>query len=368
MTCGDLGLSATEVEKQLQAKFHLAELWDCVLLLDEADVFLAERNRQDLMRNSLVSVFLRVMEYFSGIMLLTTNRVGSFDPAFTSRIHLHLYYPPLGREQSRSIWQVNIKRLKESKKRRNEHIRIDADEILDYAIHHFDLAMKKKRQVWNGRQIKNSFQTASALAEYEAYEAQQYLDPTGLEDRPVQTHLRVEHFKVVARASMEFDDYLQKTHGVSPSLMARNQSLRSDDWDSHNTTPIYRQRQRAPLSASASSLSASRLTQVQTDFEPPKQYPRRPPQPYNDGRGQQYLDANVWDEGGMEGEDDHGPYEDSYDKRGPRMLWPTAEEINHVDTPDSGGKFPIRPSPAPRQKSQPKPRAVHYAYGDEDEY
>lgn len=52
---GDLGLVAEVVEENLSKMFYLAERWDCVLLLDEADVFLAERTKSDLKRNSLVS-------------------------------------------------------------------------------------------------------------------------------------------------------------------------------------------------------------------------------------------------------------------------------------------------------------------------
>ena len=35
--------------------FGKAEKWDCVLLLDEADVFLASRGKNDLKRNAVVS-------------------------------------------------------------------------------------------------------------------------------------------------------------------------------------------------------------------------------------------------------------------------------------------------------------------------
>ena len=55
ITCGDLGITAEEVEKSLDDKFNLAQRWDCVLLLDEADVFLAQRTKTDLKRNTLVS-------------------------------------------------------------------------------------------------------------------------------------------------------------------------------------------------------------------------------------------------------------------------------------------------------------------------
>lgn len=47
------------VEVNLQDNFNLAHKWGCVLLLDEADVFLAKRNKTDLRRNAVTSVFLR---------------------------------------------------------------------------------------------------------------------------------------------------------------------------------------------------------------------------------------------------------------------------------------------------------------------
>lgn len=55
ITCGDLGFTPKEVERSLEEIFRLAHLWDCILLLDEADIFLGERRRDDLKRNALVS-------------------------------------------------------------------------------------------------------------------------------------------------------------------------------------------------------------------------------------------------------------------------------------------------------------------------
>lgn len=55
ITCGDLGLEAADVEHSLKEIFRLAQVWDCILLLDEADVFLSQRSVSDLQRNSLVS-------------------------------------------------------------------------------------------------------------------------------------------------------------------------------------------------------------------------------------------------------------------------------------------------------------------------
>lgn len=57
ITCGDLGFTPEKVEQSLKEIFRLAHLWDCILLLDEADVFIAQRAKHgtDLQRNALVS-------------------------------------------------------------------------------------------------------------------------------------------------------------------------------------------------------------------------------------------------------------------------------------------------------------------------
>ena len=70
--------------------------WNAILLLDEADVFLEQCSTQDLVRNGLVSVFLRKLEYCQAIMFMTTNRASQFDEAVLSRIHLMLRYENLG--------------------------------------------------------------------------------------------------------------------------------------------------------------------------------------------------------------------------------------------------------------------------------
>jgi AAA+ superfamily predicted ATPase len=55
ITCGDLGSNARDVEAELEKNFTLASRWGCILLLDEADVFLSARERTDFERNGLVA-------------------------------------------------------------------------------------------------------------------------------------------------------------------------------------------------------------------------------------------------------------------------------------------------------------------------
>ncbi|KAF4426998.1 ATPase family AAA domain-containing protein FIGL1 [Colletotrichum fructicola] len=96
VTCGDIGTDPEKVEKYLESVLFIGSAWQAVVLLDESDVFLEEREKMDLKRNALVSVFLRVLEYYEGILILTSNRVGHFDEAFKSRMQLTLHYPPRG--------------------------------------------------------------------------------------------------------------------------------------------------------------------------------------------------------------------------------------------------------------------------------
>ncbi|KAL7907754.1 hypothetical protein GGI35DRAFT_454723 [Trichoderma velutinum] len=233
ITCGDLGFTPKEVEDELQRIFRLANLWDCVLLLDEADVFLARRDTWNLKRNALVSVFLRVLEYYSGILFLTTNRVGTMDEAFKSRIHVSLYYEPLTRDQTISIFRINIEKLRrielEKEKKLGENdvqyskLRIKAKGIVQWASNYFDAADGANESLrWNGRQIRNAFQIASSLAQYDA-------SKVALEGDSVPGRILDEsHFNLVAEAIEKFDTYMQYTTGMADSDHARIEGTRAD--------------------------------------------------------------------------------------------------------------------------------------------
>ncbi|KAI0007268.1 P-loop containing nucleoside triphosphate hydrolase protein [Xylariaceae sp. FL0662B] len=148
MMSGELGSDVKSVDKNLKNVLKLVTRWNAVLLIDEADVFLEKRSSRDLARNSLVSIFLRTLEYFSGVMFLTTNRITSFDPAFQSRIHLALKYHPLDSNARESLWRLFLQRTS------GFNAENWPPEVLK------ELAAVDV----NGRQIKNTVSTAYALA------------------------------------------------------------------------------------------------------------------------------------------------------------------------------------------------------------
>lgn len=151
VSAGELGTNPRELEAELNKILDIAHSWGAVLLLDEADVFLEKRTIQDIHRNALVSIFLRLLEYFQGILFLTTNRVETFDDAFQSRIHVALRYGELTTKAKRSVWKMFLDKVKAK----------DGVEVSTFDEKDFD---KLARHNLNGRQIKNAVRTAQALA------------------------------------------------------------------------------------------------------------------------------------------------------------------------------------------------------------
>ena len=156
------------VETRLSELFTLATRWNSISLLDEADVFMQQRNLHSLDTNQLVPsqcsvsfslsrqrpnhkllVLLRVLEYFEGILFLTTNRAESIDQAFKSRIHLAIAYPTLSADARCALWDRSIVRANRGQS--PEWLTID---ILDHLV---------KKKV-NGREIRNIVRMGHALA------------------------------------------------------------------------------------------------------------------------------------------------------------------------------------------------------------
>ena len=113
--------------------------------------------------------FLRILEYYKGILILTTNRTVNFDDAFYSRIHLSLTFKALDQQSRESIWR-NFLRGAE----------ISAEDLVVFASE--DL---------NGRQIKNVMKMARLLAKNDGVE------------------LGAEHVQDVLTVAMEYVEPLQ---------------------------------------------------------------------------------------------------------------------------------------------------------------
>jgi hypothetical protein len=103
--CSQLGTDPDDLEKYLLTVFSRAERWNAILLLDEADVYIRERG-DDLKQNAIVGVFLRVMEYYHGVLFMTTNRADTVDDAVASRCIARIQYESPVPSDAKRIWRV----------------------------------------------------------------------------------------------------------------------------------------------------------------------------------------------------------------------------------------------------------------------
>jgi hypothetical protein len=138
----------------------------------------------DIKRNALVSIFLRVLEYHDGIIILTSNRVSTFDEAFKLRIQLALHYPSLTHDKSYEIWKMFITRPREL-----GETKVDFADLED---HLWQLAKHKL----NERQIRNEIQTS-----------RQYVSWTNAKEKTI---LTFEVLEEIIKISGEFDVYIDK--------------------------------------------------------------------------------------------------------------------------------------------------------------
>ncbi|KAJ0130194.1 Uncharacterized protein HZ326_26706 [Fusarium oxysporum f. sp. albedinis] len=188
VTCGDIGTKAEDVEQYLNVVLHLGKTWGCIVLLDEADVFLEQRSLVNLEQNALVSIFLRVLEYYNSILILTSNRIGIFDEAFKSRIQLNLRYKNLDRDQRLQIWENFFTRLRRLEKEAfTRYSRFSYGANIDEILGKLNELAEANL---NGRQIRNAVSTARQLARYQK-------EP-----------LSYKHLTVVINKAKKFDEYL----------------------------------------------------------------------------------------------------------------------------------------------------------------
>jgi replication-associated recombination protein RarA len=103
--CSQLGLSPEDLENELMKVFQRSQRWNAILLLDEADVYIAARGN-DIKQNAIVGVFLRVLEYYGGILFLTTNRSDLVDDAIASRCIARIDYTVPTPSDQHKIWRV----------------------------------------------------------------------------------------------------------------------------------------------------------------------------------------------------------------------------------------------------------------------
>ncbi|KAL1634716.1 hypothetical protein SLS56_002118 [Neofusicoccum ribis] len=124
------------------------------------------------------------------------------------------------------VWKVAMSQTR----KRERSIRIKEEEILEFAVEHYNVAEHCR---WNGRQIRNAFQIAIALAEKDAYnkgkdEEQPKFERGGSNKKPPTVTLRRRHFEKVAKANDAFGNYLVDVSEMPNAQRVYEGNLRND--------------------------------------------------------------------------------------------------------------------------------------------
>lgn len=112
-----------------------ARSWKAVLLIDEADVFIRARG-ESLIQNAIVGIFLRQLEYYPGVLFMTTNRSTDIDDAIMNRAAAVFEFNEPTDSEKVQIWSLH-------------------NEVMNANISKSDLREAQSIKVSNGRALKN---------------------------------------------------------------------------------------------------------------------------------------------------------------------------------------------------------------------
>lgn len=176
ITASDLGDSIGSVDERLTTVLNHGQRWGCVMLLDEADVYLRTRAQNSLSFNSIVGVFLRQLEWFPGIMVLTTN-VAGLDEAIVDRCQLRLELPPLNRKAIGKLWQTycsehHLQEFISESVAKKLKVQVDPEVEKWWKVHYQEAAEQARstggKTAVSGREIQHLLRTAAGLAIHDA--------------------------------------------------------------------------------------------------------------------------------------------------------------------------------------------------------
>lgn len=225
------------------------------------------------------------MESYPGVLFLTTNRVGDLDEAFTSRIHVSLYYPELDDQKTVEVFKISMSMIEDRFRAQGRNIDIDKDGIQKFASQHFKDHPDAR---WNGRQIRNACQTALALAEFDTWDGEHGADPAP----GVTINLRMKHFEKVRDGYLEFAKYINEIHGgIGAARRAKESKLRAI-WVDNNGGVLLSDKRKAFLQASRQQPQMAQQPVAQPSFQVPGlggYYQTQPPQPAQPMRQPQFY-------------------------------------------------------------------------------
>ncbi|KAH6655032.1 hypothetical protein BKA67DRAFT_559301 [Truncatella angustata] len=197
MTCGDLGVHSGVLDQKLQETFTRAKNWNSMVLLDDADIYVYERDIYSLNRNALLPIFLRHLEYSDCLTFISISQFEPVDAAFASRIHVGVPFPKFDFGTQQEVWHLVIDRL--------PHDYLEKDELQYFITHELGELDSGGYREMNGRQIRNCIDVALVLARNEA-----------------SSKLQHHHIVRILKLGKDFKDHVLQVANESTEFRARN--------------------------------------------------------------------------------------------------------------------------------------------------
>jgi hypothetical protein len=122
------------------------------------------------------------------------------------------------------VWRTFIDQTKHVLKSNGRtNVTVAEDEIMKFAEKHFD---KNENSSWNGRQIRNAFHTAVAMAEFSARNQRAGTGYDNHKDATIKVGKA--EFKKIAKTAEEFEEYMEDTMNGTFGAKASKAGLRKD--------------------------------------------------------------------------------------------------------------------------------------------
>lgn len=94
-----------QCERNIKQFFETAAKKKQLLLFDECDSLICDRNEVGMILGAQINALLTALEAYTGVVVFTTNRLGRMDPAFERRVSAKIEFEMPNEEQRRAIWE-----------------------------------------------------------------------------------------------------------------------------------------------------------------------------------------------------------------------------------------------------------------------
>nr|QBK88591.1 MAG: AAA family ATPase [Mimivirus LCMiAC01] len=101
----DIGTDSDNIENIMNNIFKYTKRWNAILLIRYVDIYMEKRMSGYINRNSITSIFLKILEYYNGILFLITNKINNLDPCVVEKIDMMFMYNTPDIKNGTNIWK-----------------------------------------------------------------------------------------------------------------------------------------------------------------------------------------------------------------------------------------------------------------------